>query len=202
MKIKLLLAMLITITILACDNNTTNKKTQNKDQESISFNKKLELQGTTFQIYSFINSYDKKLTIEFKGLENGDQKVEHIITGSILNAEVEDLNSDGYPELCIYISEDGSGSYGSVIAYSSNNGKSMSQVYLPEISENKDLSNGYMGHDEFTLVENYLVRRFPIYNEGDANSEPSGGHRQIQYKMVDGEASRIFKVVDVSTFNE
>ena len=31
-----------------------------------------------------------------------------------------------------------------------------------------------MGHDEFSLVENTLSQRFPIYKEGDTNAEPSG----------------------------
>jgi hypothetical protein len=51
-----------------------------------------------------------------------------------------------------------------------------------------------MGHDEFAMVENTFVQRFPIYNPGDTNAEPTGGTRQIQYKLVDGEASRLFEV--------
>ena len=55
-----------------------------------------------------------------------------------------------------------------------------------------------MGHDEFTIIESSLARRFPIYRDGDTNSNPTGGMRQIQYKLVDGEASRKF-VVDKIT---
>jgi hypothetical protein len=32
------------------------------------------------------------------------------------------------------------------------------------------------------------VRRFPVYREGDANAAPSGGTRQIQYKLVAGDS--------------
>ena len=56
-----------------------------------------------------------------------------------------------------------------------------------------------MGHDEFAVVDNILVQKFPIYKKGDINSNPTGGIRQIQYKLKDGEASRIFaidKIVD------
>ena len=60
--------------------------------------------------------------------------------------------------------------------------------------ENEDAKIGYMGHDEFAIVENTFVRRFPVYKPEDTNANPTGGMRQIQYKLVDGEASRLFKV--------
>ncbi|MDX2432339.1 MAG: hypothetical protein QNK35_15485, partial [Bacteroides sp.] len=115
-----------------------------------------------------------------------------------VDAEIEDLNSDGFPELLIYTQSAGSGSYGDVIAYSVNNGKSVSQVYFPPISDNPEASKGYMGHDEFTIIETSLAHRFPIYKEGDTNADPTGGMRQIRYKLVDGEASRRFEIVKIT----
>jgi len=40
-----------------------------------------------------------------------------------------------------------------------------------------------MGHDEFAVVENRLVRRFPVYQEDDTNAAASGGTRQLQYRL-------------------
>ena len=74
--------------------------------------------------------------------------------------------------------------YGKLIGYSVNDGKSVSQVHLPEISGNKEVSIGYMGHDEMAIVENSFCQRFPIYTDGDSNANPTGGMRQIQYKLV------------------
>jgi hypothetical protein len=54
-------------------------------------------------------------------------------------------------------------------------------------------ARGYMGHDEFAIVENSLVRRFPVYRDGDTNAAPSGGTRQIQYKLVAGESGRVLR---------
>ena len=57
-----------------------------------------------------------------------------------------------------------------------------------------------MGHDRFYIKESKLFREFPIYKEGDPNANPTGGIRRIQYKMVDGEASRILapdKIMDL-----
>ena len=36
--------------------------------------------------------------------------------------------------------------------------------------------------------EGALVRRFPVYREGDETSDPTGGTRQVQYRLKAGEA--------------
>jgi hypothetical protein len=141
-----------------------------------------------------INLTGKELTIQPVGLEIDNNKVTHTIEGTVVNAEIGDLNVDGFPEVLVYITSDGSGSYGSVIGYSVNNGKSMSQVYLPPVAENPKVNTGYMGHDQFAIVENTFNQRFPIYKPGDINAKPTGGTRQILYKLTNGEASRVFVI--------
>lgn len=101
------------------------------------------------------------------------------IDGQVVNAEIEGLNSDGYPEVLVYTVSAGSGSYGNVIGFSVNNGKSISQIYFPDIMDNAEASKGYMGHDEFTIIETTLVQIFGTYNEADANAIPTGNYRQI-----------------------
>lgn len=125
------------------------------------------------------------LIIQPSGLSVSNEVLYHDITGyTVINAEIGDLNVDSYPEVFVYLVSDGSGSYGKLIGYSVNNGKSVSQVYLPEISENNEVNKGYMGHDEMAIVENTFCQRFPIYKEGDSNANPTGGTRQIQYKVT------------------
>jgi hypothetical protein len=136
----------------------------------------------------------KKLNIQPVGLEKDNRKVEHEIEGTVVNAEIGDLNLDTFPEVLVYITSDGSGSYGSVIGYSVNNGKSMSMINLPNIADNPKANLGYMGHDEFAIVESTFNQRFPIYKPGDTNAKPTGGMRQIQYKLKDGENMRQFVV--------
>lgn len=110
-----------------------------------------------------------------------------------MSAEVEDLNSDGVPELVIRAASAGSGSYGSVKAWTvGTQGSRLQPIVLPELRA--DQTKGYMGHDEFAVVETTLVRRFPIYRPGDSNAKPTGGTRQIQYTMAPAEAGLIFRV--------
>jgi hypothetical protein len=142
------------------------------------------------QFNFFIEVYGEKLTIHPVGLSVDNSIAEHQIEGTVVNAEVGDLNIDGFPELMIYLQSDGSGSYGTVIGYSVNNGKSMSMIHFPNVTENTEAKEGYMGHDEFAIVESTFNQRFPIYKPNDSNAKPTGGMRQIQYKLVDGEAMR------------
>lgn len=144
---------------------------------------------------------DHRLVVSTEGLTAVNDTLAHDITGyTITNIEIGDLNGDTYPELLVYLTSDGSGSYGKLIGYSPNNGKSVSQIYLPEMEKDKDYAQGYMGHDEMAIVETTLCRRFPIYGEKDTNASPSGKMRQIQYKLVDGENGRVFKIDQVLEF--
>jgi len=93
----------------------------------------------------------------------------------------------------------GSGSYGSLVAYSANRKKSLSSIHLPPVADDPKLSKGYQGHDAMAVVESTFVQRFPVYKDGDSNSKPTGGTRQLQYKLVPGEAAwqlKLDKVVE------
>ncbi|MCY4780555.1 PliI family lysozyme inhibitor of I-type lysozyme [Sphingobacterium sp. UT-1RO-CII-1] len=169
--------------------------------DSRTFQKVLSLQNISFSVESQPISDKQQLTITPLGLSIDNRHFTHDITGqSVVNAEIEDLNKDGFPEILVYLQSHGSGSYGNVIAYSVNNGKSMSQINFPQVADNKKLKDGYQGHDEFTLVEHKLVQRFPIYLKNDVNANPTGKTRQIAYELKDGEPSPKFIVKDITEF--
>ena len=170
------------------------------DNGNLTFDKKFALQGITFHVSCPNNSSLNTLEIKPAGLKIDNSIIKQEIDGTVTGAEIADLNSDGSPEIYIYINSAGSGSYGDVVAYSANNKKSLSGIYLSPLSDDKVNSQGYMGHDEFTVIETSLARRFPVYKKGDTNSEPSGGTRQLQYKLVAGEASWQLKLVNSTEF--
>ena len=169
--------------------------------DATTFSKVLNLQGVGFNVTAKNEDGENTLSIFTFGLEEQEYDEVFDIEGEeVLDAEVEDLNSDGSPELFVYTQSVGSGSYGKVYAFSVNNMKSMSQVYFQPTAENNRINVGYMGHDEFSLVENRLGQRFPIYKEGDTNATPTGGTRQVSYKLVEGEASRKLEVDTVTEY--
>jgi hypothetical protein len=152
------------------------------------FEQTLELQGIRFRLSCPNDSSINTLTIQPSGLKIDNSTIEREVDGSVTGAEMADLNVDGSPEVYVYVNSAGSGSYGSLVAYAANSGKSLSEIYLPPLEQDAPQARGYMGHDEFAVVESTLVRRFPVYLDGDTNSAPSGGTRQLQYKLVPGEA--------------
>lgn len=183
------------------NSNTDTTGSVTPELSEISSTQDMELDYPGSDISFQVKVTGDSLYIIPNGLTVINDTLRHDITGySFVNAEIGDMNIDSYPEIFVYLSSEGSGSYGKLIGYSTNNGKSVSQVYLPEISENEEINEGYMGHDEMAIVESTFCQRFPIYKEGDSNAQPTGGMRQIQYKLVDGEAGRMLAVEKVVEF--
>jgi hypothetical protein len=155
---------------------------------STRFDRTLELYGVTFIITCDNDSSINQLSIVPAGLELDNTAITQDVDGTVVGAEVADLDANGSPELYVYVRSAGSGSYGSLVAYGANKRKSLSGIYLPPVADNGTIAKGYMGHDEFAVVQNRLVQRFPIYLDGDTNAKPTGGTRQIHYRLVPGES--------------
>jgi hypothetical protein len=153
----------------------------------------LVLQDVTFQVESPNEGSINQVSVRAATPEGALQPMMAEADGTISNVEIGDLNGDGYPEIYVYINSAGSGSYGSLIAYASNRNKSLSQIYLPSIQDDPSIAQGYMGHDVFAVGEGALLRRFPVYRESDINAKPTGGTRQIQYKLEAGEAGWVLR---------
>ena len=154
----------------------------------VPFDRTLELQGIRFRVTSLNSGSINALTITPTGLEIDNSPLIRTIEGTVTGAEAADLNADGSPEIYVYVASAGSGSYGTLAAFSTNRRKSLSDIYLPSLADDRKLSTGYRGHDEFAVLEGRLGRRFPLYRDGDVNAQATGGMRQIQYKLVPGEA--------------
>ena len=157
------------------------------------FDRTIELQGIRFRVNCANDSSLNRLRIEPAGLEIDNAVIEREVDGIVTGAEAADLDGDGSPEIYVYVSSAGSGSYGSLVAYAANRRKSLSEIYLPPLGDDRVNGRGYMGHDAFATAEGRLVRRFPIYGEEDANARPTGGTRQLEYRLVPGEAGWILQ---------
>jgi hypothetical protein len=105
-----------------------------------------------------------------------------------------DLDANGFDELYIITTSTGSGSYGKIIGFASNKDKSLSMIHFPAIENGDKNFKGYMGHDMFKLEDQKLVRLFPVYNDGDANLNPTGGTWKLTYDLLPGEAMWQLKV--------
>ena len=163
-------------------------------EAATSFDRTLEYNGISFHVLTTGDGSIRTLQITPAGLEIDNAPVTREIDGAVTGAEVDDLNEDGSPEVYVYTNSAGSGSYGTLVAYATNNRKSMTGIYEPPLDQTPGATEGYMGHDEFAVVETTLVRRFPVYAAGDTNAKPTGGTRQLQYKLEAGEAGWILRM--------
>ncbi len=160
----------------------------------VSFDEMIEMHGIRFHVAGTNDGSSNKLQVIPAGLEIDNSPVVREINGTVTGAEVADLNGDGSPEIYVYVASAGSGSYGSLVAYSVNRRKSMSEIYLFPLAEEQMAAMGYMGHDRFSVVDSYLVRRFPVYRDVDTNINPTGGMCELRYRLVPGEAGWVLKL--------
>jgi len=161
------------------------------------FSKTVSLQQISFEVWS---TPEKKLYIQPVGLRIDNRPIILTMKDSIVGAEIEDVNADGYPELMIYTRTYEKLPEAKLVGVSVNNGKSVSLFAFPEKDRKSKAFVGYRGGDELAMVENRLVQRFRVYAPADADNHPTGPYRQISYQLVNGEAMRIWVIDKITEF--
>jgi hypothetical protein len=121
------------------------------------------------------------------GFESTARELKFYIKGRVAKAEIDDLNNNGFPDLVVYIYSGPQGQYGNVFAFISIQNKSIAPASLPDATMNGKISEGYKGHDVFSLMEGKVMQKFPIYKAGDSTDRPTGGSRMVQYNLVGSE---------------
>jgi hypothetical protein len=166
------------------------------------FSTMVNLQNISFDIWSTREKDVDYLHIQPIGLKIDNSLITLSIPNqTLLAAEIEDLNADGFPEVFVYSQSTGKEKIGHVIGYSVNNGKSVSQISFPEKNPQSKAFIGYRGGDEWRVIENRLAQRFRLYKPEDINQHPTGKYRQISYQMVNGENSRKMVIDKIIEFN-
>lgn len=143
------------------------------------FDQSLEMFGVSFHVSSPNAANGNTVTIKPSGLSKDNSAFTDEITGVVLRAEVNDLNVDQSPEVYVYVKPPGDTARMQLVAYSANRNASLSSIYLPPIEDTPGAAQGFAGQDDMAVLEGVLARRFSI---GD------GKMRQMQYKLVSGEA--------------
>ena len=171
---------------LAGSPNTTNANTSSPTKP---FSQTLDLHGIKFVVESPNSAADNALKVTPSGLEISNDVQMKPVKGEVYGAEIGDLDIDQSPEIYIYVRETSGNRKASVVVYSANKKRSLSEVTVPDDDpKSKDLS-GYNGGDEFAIIENSLARRFPIFDGIGSEAKKTGKMRQFRYKLKQGEAS-------------
>ena len=148
-------------------------KLPEKQVDHAQFWKFLEYTNFTFAVQAIRDT----LTIQPALPKGRVEEVKIPFTGSIADADIADLDADGFPEIYVYV-RDGKDQHIRLVAYNLNKGKSLSEIHLQELT-NQEVAP-FKGGDEFKPVEGALVRRYPI--------EGTNKTQQIQYTLKMGEA--------------
>lgn len=197
--------LILTLLFFSCDENRkSDSKIKSRDlstemngDSSTKTTLSKEINTSTGRSYAIIENKKSAsisdLNITPNGFPNFKETFRINEVNPLTQIFVQDLDDDGFEELYLITTGVGSGAYGMIHGYASNNDKSVSPIYIPEITE-KDLlpkNNfyGYMGHDSIYVSNKTLLRKFPIYLKDDENCCPTGGIKIIEYKLTKGEAS-------------
>lgn len=180
------------------EKSTFELSTSLRSKEAVpAFDRTLAWQGARFQVTSANTGVPNLVRVAPSGLLSDNAVQEREVAGIVTGAEVADLNADGSPEVYVYVASMDDSAQGSLLAFSANRGRSLSDIVLPPLKATPGASAGYRGHDEFAVLEGVLGRRFPIH---DKAGQPTGRMRQLQYRLVPGEAAWRLRVERVLSF--
>jgi len=135
------------------------------------------------------------VSITPKGFDKDVRDMSFAVKGRLRKIIVDDLNSDGYPDLVLCVYGGANGEMGNVVTVTSSGKNSLVPAYFPDIYSTPKLSEGYKGHDEFSTMIGTLTQSFPVYMPGDSTAA-TGGTRVVQYTLAKGENGSLkFKVL-------
>src|SRR3954469_18356101 len=129
------------------------------------------------------NADENNVTISPKGFGKDVSNISLAIKGRLHKILVDDLNEDGFPDLVLCYYNGPNDELGNITSIASSGNNSLVPVTFPDIYTDQKLSEGYKGHDEFTVLVGTLQQSFPFYKPGDTDT-PTGGTKVIQYKLM------------------
>ena len=115
----------------------------------------------------------------------------------LTNTFLVDMNGDGFDELIIITTAQGSGGYGEATIFTTTKDEGLTRVIIKDMTEDETkagaLFEGYRGHDVFSIENTTLVREFPMYNASDTESSPTGAKKKVYYTLH--ESNGIYMVI-------
>jgi hypothetical protein len=133
-----------------------------------------------FRVTSAQAAEGNSFTITPSGLSVSNEPITLPVEGKVTAVMAQDIDGDNSPEATV-IFETAKG-HRLAKVFTTFAGKSFGEVNFPE-PEGKGLFDGYQGGDEYEMMENTFVRRFPLHGQ-------SAKTRQLQFKLKPGEAMK------------
>lgn len=150
------------------------------------FKKSLQKSGVTFDVSSrpAIGCAVQVIHISVRRGGKNFSRLSADVDYQAEDAWAADLSGDGKPELVIASRSAGSEARGVLDVYSLE-GNSIRRASVPQLHGQA----GYRGGDRFRLDGRQIVRTVPVYHDGDAAGNPTGGSRTLKYEFSDWKIS-------------
>ena len=152
----------------------------------VPFEQTLALLGIGFRLKSANDGSLNELSDRAFGPRDRHATIVRVIDGQVTRAEVANLDADGSPEIMLLTRPVRVRSVARGLQR--EQAQVAEQIHLPALTDSPAAAKGYPGRDPSPSSKARFVRRFPVYRDGDSNAAPSGGVRQLQYKLKPGEA--------------
>ena len=206
---KIFLIIIILALLSSCNQKKSTEtkdflksKTELKKMEDTPKSKTIIIEYKTKTGKIFIINEEKpsasisKITLTTKGFTEVNEPLQLEESDPFDHAFVADINGDDFDELYIITRSVGSGSYANIYGFSSNKDKSVTPIFIPELSDDDFVKffPKYMGHDTFYIENNKLMRKYKQFKKEDEQCCPTGEMKFLQYILKMGEASWILKV--------
>ncbi|WP_143306331.1 hypothetical protein [Chitinophaga vietnamensis] len=181
--------------LMACKSKPdSNKKDSSqvatpKPREEAPFKKDTTIAGYRISVSSRGNAGMRNMIVSFgsaKDTTHADSIIERDIKGAPQRLMAADLDNDGIPEIYCYTLSAGTGSYGSIYAftYIDNHIFRINTTALDSMERPE-----YNGKDSFYIRGNKLVRTFPVTPEGRSTAVKAEKHETIEYGLRGGRLS-------------
>lgn len=124
---------------------------------------------------------NNSVSIKPIGFKNYSQELNFPIVGLLNKAMIDDYTDDGYPDVFFYSFDEKDRAQTYCLASVAN--KSCAPIYMNDIYADPKLREGYQGHDVFTSMGGFIIRKFPVYQtDSTAKSTAVIATRVIEYK--------------------
>lgn len=161
------------------------------------FDTSVSSQGVTFQVRTRPEAMGIRLTITPRGLSDDSSPTTRLIAGPVRGVAVSDIDMNRSPEIWVFVRTGDPRHPQQVVGFATNRRRSMSEISIPGEPETDAGRAGYRGRDEFGVVDNKFVRSFPLFGPAD---RPTGRRRQIEYRLVPGEANWQLRTQRITEF--
>lgn len=115
--------------------------------------------------------------------------IKYNLKNPMTTAYLTDLDKNGFEELYIVTKAAGPGFFLDLLGVASYEDSTFREILIPEITDEEIQKNrkfsGYLGNDSIYIMDNKIVRLFPVYESSDYNSLPAGGSRMLIYSLID-----------------